>query len=846
METHPYSGTRYAEQKAPQAIAPQAPTTAIHAQTQGMQAVNANIHGMESDLQDRLEYTLDQQRKLFLAETQADIDATLTASLQYPDGHPQSLWNLDGSFRDDAYKSLMQSQLARLDGLDHGYIRPESQQAAAAASTDLKSKIATSMHVKVAAALAPRAKSSTLNLAKWQASQGQYDSAIATISGAPAYALSDLEREHAVTDIIQTEVLNNAKSAAISNNPEAYLNIIGNPKLMAALPPDMQHQILGMQSHFADDGLSGSRLSSLSDKADSSAAPTKKAAQPLPLGATDSLVSLQYRWIDANGNFPKSGEAIRQAVSELNNYAARFVHPNMTETDRQLFYNIAACFNVDKEDAKAIITVYEKPFQMSKNGFDYENAIKDININYFSDIKLGANLATLTQARDKFAAALDKVAHLKGHADPKEERKFVKAEAAFKAAQAKLDIADQQQKNRQAELIGQIKSQYAEWFLMQDSNTVTDIECRMKLYDIVDSVIDSTAADTTSAASNPWDFSSSAAYRTTAQQWESVNSARDMATAARAELDAETAAYDKMRAHAAEEEALSAAHTFSSASSFPLSMANTMQLPNSASSAFIAVPQGSPMAGKKLTLHHNRRTYELECVPSAVDSPALSMRARLNLQLFNANSTFSISHDEEGRAVLSSHAVPESQKNIYNIMLSQEVRRDSKGRPIVYSLPKEDGGGSFEVAGLNEKYNKEEATVLRQMIQTGVPTPIIEGYIRSVYKQKTQYGANLIPPSSSQGLELFVRDCALNHSPKGVNTILAAAVGTYAADPALPAAVQTYISRYGEAALLRNLSKARASYYENLISADSKKEIFRKGWANRNRNITNAAYSLLK
>ena len=844
MEIHPYSGTRYAEQKAPQAIAPQAPTTAIHAQTQGMQAVNANVHGMESDLQDRLEYTLDQQRKLFLAETQADIDATLTASLQYPDGHAQSLWNLDGSFRDDYYKSLMQSQLARLDGLDHGYIRPESQQAAAAASTDLKSKIATSMHVKVASALAPRAKSSTLNLAKWQASQGQYDSAIATISGAPAYALSDLEREHAVTDIIQTEVLNNAKSAAISNNPEAYLNIIGNPKLMAALPPDMQHQILSLQSRFTDD--SATTTSTSAGGSARSSSPSKKAATPLPLGATDALVSLQYRWIDENGNFPKSGEATRQAVSELSAFASRFVTPNLAPEDRLLFYNIASCFNIDKGDADIILARYEAPFQMSANGFNYENALKNIDLRHFTDLPTQRALSAKSLAVEQTAKALAKVDALKSSADPKEVHKYSSAAIKHKAAKAELEIATAQAEERRQEYLGKIKDQYAEWFNLQGENKPTDIDCRMKLYDIADSVMDSTASSPEEAASNPYDISSSADFRLTAQQWQAASSARAAAQEARAALDAQTSAFDQQRVHAESEEAIAATHPFSSAASFPIAILPTADLPNSAASAFIAVPSGSPMAGKKLSLRHNRRTFQLECVASSVESPTLSMRAQLNLGLLNSSAAFSLAHDADGNAVLTSHAVPPAEKDIYNIMLAQEIRRDSSGRPIVYALPKEDGGGSFEVAGLNEKYNNQEARALRTMIQAGAPTATIENFIRSVYKQKTQYGADFLPPGHSKGIELFVRDCALNHSPQGVRTILAAAVGTYQADPNLPAVISSYINRYGEAALLRNLSGARASYYSDLIQKDSSKSIFRKGWFNRNTNITNAAYSLLK
>ena len=251
------------------------------------------------------------------------------------------------------------------------------------------------------------------------------------------------------------------------------------------------------------------------------------------------------------------------------------------------------------------------------------------------------------------------------------------------------------------------------------------------------------------------------------------------------------------------------------------------------------------MAGKTMALRHNRRTRALPCVEADVDTPTLSMRAQLNLGMLNSHSTFSISHDPDGNAVLTSHAVPQSQKNIYDIMLAQEIRRDRSGRPIVYNLPAADGGGSYEVAGLNDKYNKQEAETLRHMIDSGTPTHEIEAYIRSVYKQKTQFGADYLPANHSQGLELFLRDCALNHSESGVRTILANAVGTRKDDPNLPSVISQYISQYGEPALLRKLTQARGLYYESLIDSKPSRHIFRQGWSNRNRNLYNAAFSLL-
>lgn len=844
MDTHIYSGAQYADTKAPQAIAPTAPKAALQAQTTGMQAVNNNIAGVESDIYDRMEYALDQQRKQYTATVQADIEQTFITALSFPDGHAQSLWNKDGSFKDTYYKNLLTSKLSLLDNLHHGYIRPDSQKAAADQSLDLKTKIKTSIDIKIAQALAPRAKAATIKLANFQAQQGYYDEAIASINGAPAYAFDDIERAAAIRKIQQTRILNTAKTAALTNDPAAYLSILGNKDTMGTLTPEQQNQIYALQSRFADDGPPADKIN-LSGDNTSSSGTTKRAAHPLPLGSTDDLVELHQRWLDENGNYPKEGEATRQAISALDSYASRFVTPNLTENDRLHFYNIAECFGINKEDAKTILDRHYAPFEMTSNGFDYDKALKNLDQNYFTATWAQRNYTNAYNNLTQATAAFNSVEHLKDSSDPKDKTGYSSAYSALKEAEANMQLADSFKKEWQQKRLAQIKKEYADWFILQDKTKLTDIDCRMKLYDIADSVMDAAADSQDALTSNPWDISSSSEYRLTRQQWESAQSARRAATANRAALDAETAEYDELRAYAAAEASLSQKTQFSGSASFPVSQTDAQNLPDSATSAYLAVPKGSHMAGRKLALRFNRRTHEIPCIESDCATPTLSQRAQLNLGIFNSNTVYSIAHDATGRAVLTSHAVADSQKDIYNIMLSQEIRRDSSGRPMVYQLPAADGGGTYEVAGLNDKYNPAEAQALKAMIQSGAPTPAIESFIRAAYKQKTQFGANYLPPSHSQGLELFLRDCSLNHSERGVRTILARAVGTRRDDPALPAAIQKYISTHGERALLNKLSIARGAYYQSLIQANPARAIFADGWNNRNKNITNAAYSLL-
>ena len=99
-----------------------------------------------------------------------------------------------------------------------------------------------------------------------------------------------------------------------------------------------------------------------------------------------------------------------------------------------------------------------------------------------------------------------------------------------------------------------------------------------------------------------------------------------------------------------------------------------------------------------------------------------------------------------------------------NHILDVEARRDSKGRLEIYPLPEGDGGGTFEVAGINDRYHPEAAKDLAALISTGQydeaeeyasdylfcythrvnewhPDEIIEGYLRSCAFNRGDGGA---------------------------------------------------------------------------------------------------------
>jgi hypothetical protein len=107
-----------------------------------------------------------------------------------------------------------------------------------------------------------------------------------------------------------------------------------------------------------------------------------------------------------------------------------------------------------------------------------------------------------------------------------------------------------------------------------------------------------------------------------------------------------------------------------------------------------------------------------------------------------------------------------------HVILDFEARRDALGRLAVYQLPPGDGGGRYEVAGINERYHKEVCDELVALIGAGrhgdAEARAAEFIAR--YTDKAAWTHN-------PGVEFFLRDCAFNRGPGGAAWILQHAVG---------------------------------------------------------------------
>ena len=172
---------------------------------------------------------------------------------------------------------------------------------------------------------------------------------------------------------------------------------------------------------------------------------------------------------------------------------------------------------------------------------------------------------------------------------------------------------------------------------------------------------------------------------------------------------------------------------------------------------------------------------------------------------------------------------PEHRRRMATAILNFEARRDAQGRLAVHRLLKEDGGGTYEVAGINEKYNKETADVLVALIEQG-RFDEAEALAVDFMAQDTDRASSW---SSVPGLEFYLRDTVFNRGGAGAARILQRALALE--DDGVVGAQTREAVALAEANpgdLLIRLRAARERYERDVAHRDET-SVFWKGLTNR-------------
>jgi N-acetyl-anhydromuramyl-L-alanine amidase AmpD len=106
-------------------------------------------------------------------------------------------------------------------------------------------------------------------------------------------------------------------------------------------------------------------------------------------------------------------------------------------------------------------------------------------------------------------------------------------------------------------------------------------------------------------------------------------------------------------------------------------------------------------------------------------------------------------------------------------ILDFEARRDSRGRLKVYYLPAGDGGGTYEVAGINDRYHPTQARDLRRLVEAG-RFDEAEDYAQRYIASYTDAGDRWTPHDA---VESYLRDSIFNRGAGGAAKIYQMALG---------------------------------------------------------------------
>lgn len=173
-------------------------------------------------------------------------------------------------------------------------------------------------------------------------------------------------------------------------------------------------------------------------------------------------------------------------------------------------------------------------------------------------------------------------------------------------------------------------------------------------------------------------------------------------------------------------------------------------------------------------------------------------------------------------------------------VVKKEGRFDKDGNLLVYSLPSGDGGGSYEIAGINARYHPEMAAQLRALIESG-----LHGTAASYAKQYlTEYTKGVAKWHPNRGVQAFLRDCAFNRGPTGAARIYQIALNVV--DPTIqvdgkvgPHTMDTG-RKVNPTELVIRLSHARQAYERTQVKRNEASKFWR-GLTNRWVDCTNMA-----
>lgn len=839
---HPvYSGTSPQPARTPHALVPDS-FAMQETWQQGMAQQTQNAIDFRDAAIDRIEYTIDQNRQTQTDQALAAMQADFIAKSQLPNG-AGGFYDANGAFNSGQFESWLNSHLSKLDKLKGGYIRPASQQKADQALAEIKQKASERMQINVLQQLGSRAQTALKeNIAALQAA-GQFDQVDAVVKGAPDYAISQAGRDAILADNENLRVTTGVQNAILAGNKADALKLYKAAMKLPSLSPMAKAKLAS-----AIKGVQASVSTNVRKEKDPATGKEKTVIVPpeLPADAPSYVVSF----------YKQNYEGIQAGVSVLQaqDIVSRMVRDSITLQENEQgaedqwasVERIAKMLGVDREYAMAKVKKQRSAMKTCKE-LKIDNILPKIGKNDKYDDYDGVvrfdNLFSEAE-NNRYYALVDEVDKASA-SDPEGKDENTAVAIAYLAKE------EERRMNRMRGFISSVYQRVGDWEEQNKNNNVTNPGKVYAILNIIDEELASPSYKDLEG-NLPASFSYSDEALDLAAEYADPlgDQRRKEALERRKDYDEDvknTAMARAKEASLRETEAQMGVSIRKYDLGCTVDASNS--LPDTDEVSYIAVPKGSSRGRKSVIIRNGNLAKEMEVREMDVQNPTLSFSAMVDMGLHTNNSVRNIILDDKGNAQIVQpseipsrdliNAIPSSQdtyffddtsdseKNVGTsekqlaLMCSFIMQSESNGSLAVHKLPAGDGGGEYEVAGLNQRDDNAELQHVIALMKEGKRDEAMQ-YVAAAYVRKTQSTVDWLHARgiNNPAIEYMARDMAFNHGNGGARSILNRALAA---------------NKGGDVtSLVTNIYTARAAKFKAIAANNPAKAKFLKGWLNRN------------
>lgn len=754
------------------------PTPDTRHLTEAAAAMVNHADTLESTLIDDIEYSasLAQQNRINDIVTHAQSEYTRRDAI--PDGEPDSWYNKDSTFREQEFKTWENSILSQLSATpSKAFIRPESRQKALQAELETRQKLHTQFTAHLATSIPKRARRNFDTNLQTLTDQGNFQAATQLVTTAPTSVVGEQEKLALLHDLQQKDFILSAQTYAASGNPEAFLNYYTSIINQADRPTRLQLQKIlhSIQPPAPKAGVSRQKDGTL----------TYEEEYPnLPYAVPDYIYDL-YTHSGGQPAFKASAELRMQAMQHLRRFAAESIRSN----DPVAIERVKQCATLMGLDEGAANSIIDPIIEAYKETSEYDPSKTSAKLLTWRNYANEAQRNQLLKYGD-----LDDISQIE--------------DANAEIAELANTIRVQEKEAEENALAA-----YSVW--KQSNPKATKAECITKYYDLIDNYTSTPHKDLI-----PYHHEISAA-----------ESAEENLEALRISYGAQ----DTPDSFAQNIEATDARRQQQAAAPYTMecSSAWSTSLPDSNKEPIIYLPADSTETRTTIPIRNGKTSIPARVVKTdKVETAMLSNHLQMQLGILGASGYNTILFADGQASLTHTPHADTFGKEIINL----EARRDKDGNITTYKLPAADGGGTHEIAGINNKYHPKAYARIKKLIDAGKHQEAEQAVSDYIISYTQPAGDILVAQGvNSAAAEFMLRDIYFNMGPGGTDKVLKRAFPT--------GKIEGYTS---EQDLIQRIYRARADYYAAIIRSNPQKAIFRNGWLNRNNKVLATATSLIK